>query len=75
MAETPDYAADAGSRIACRVSPSFTKWLAERHGVQAVTTYPSGKLAFIDWHEGQPARLMKEPDFSYWLRPDKLIPH
>ena len=62
MAETPDYAAEAGSRIDCQVSPSFTTWLAELPGTLAVTTYQAGKLAFIGWHQGQPTLLMREFD-------------
>ncbi len=60
MTNSSDEISEAGSRIECRVSEPFAKWLADVPGTLVVTTYQAGKVALIGWRGQQPSLLMRE---------------
>lgn len=48
------------TRIECRGSEPFVRWLSELSGSLAVTTYQAGKLALLGWRGSQPSLLMRQ---------------
>jgi len=52
----------SGTRIECRSSEAFVRWMSELPGSLAVTTYQAGKLALLGWRGHQVSLLMRQFD-------------
>lgn len=52
--------APTGTRIECRSSEPFARWLSDLPGTLAITTYQAGKLALLGWRGQQASLLMRQ---------------